>query len=261
MMNFETLIYQQEGYIGTLTINRPNALNALNATVLTELKSFAEQVKNKGDIRALIITGSGEKAFVAGADIKAMQSMTPQEATDFSYMAQAAFNAIEALPFAVIAAVNGFALGGGCELALSCDIILASEKAKFGLPEATLGLLPCFGGTQRLPRAIGLYKAKEMVFTGDFYTATACEAMGFVNRVIAPEELLNQAYAMAKTIASRGPIAVAKAKVSMHTGFDLSLAEGLKQEGALFGQLFTTADQKEGIGAFVEKRIPDFKGN
>lgn len=260
-MNFETLQYQQEGYVGTLTINRPDALNALNNTVLAELKSFAEQAKSKSDLRVLIITGSGEKAFVAGADIKAMQSMTAAEATEFSYTAQAAFNAIEALPFAVIAAVNGFALGGGCELALSCDIILASEKAKFGLPESTLGLLPCFGGTQRLPRAIGLYKAKEMVFTGDFYSAAACEAMGFVNRVIAPEELLNQASAMAQTIASRGPIAVAKAKESMHTGFDLSLADGLKQEGALFGELFHTADQKEGIGAFVEKRKPNFKGN
>ena len=260
-MNFETLIYQQEGYIGTLTINRPNALNALNATVLAELKSFAEQASKKGDIRALIITGSGEKAFVAGADIKAMQGMSAQEATDFSYAAQAAFHAIESLPFAVIAAVNGFALGGGCELALSCDIILASEKAKFGLPETTLGLLPCFGGTQRLPRAIGLYKAKEMVFTGEFYTAEACEAMGFVNRVLAADALLAEARAMATTITSRGPIAVAKAKESMHTGFDLSLTEGLKQEGALFGTLFHTADQKEGIGAFVEKRTPDFKGN
>ncbi|WP_410879388.1 enoyl-CoA hydratase/isomerase family protein [Myroides sp. DW712] len=259
-MNFETLQYQQEGYVGTLTINRPDALNALNKTVLAELKSFAEQAKNKGDIRALIITGSGEKAFVAGADIKSMQAMTPAEATEFAYTAQAAFNAIEALPFAVIAAVNGFALGGGCELALSCDIILASEKAKFGLPEATLGLLPCFGGTQRLPRAIGLYKAKEMVFTGNFYSAVACEAMGFVNRVVAPEELLNQAQAMAQKIASRGPIAIAKAKDSMHTGYDLSLTDGLKQEGALFGTLFTTADQKEGIGAFIEKRTPDFKG-
>lgn len=259
-MNFETLIYQQEGYIGTLTINRPNALNALNETVLAELKSFAAQVKDKSDLRALIITGSGEKAFVAGADIKAMQNMTPQEATAFSVTAQAAFNAIEALPFAVIAAVNGFALGGGCELALSCDIILASEKAKFGLPESTLGLLPCFGGTQRLPRAIGLYKAKEMVFTGDFYSAAACEAMGFVNRVVAADDLLNQAQKMAQTIASRGPIAVAKAKESMHTGYDLSLAAGLKQEGALFGELFNTADQKEGIGAFIEKRTPDFKG-
>lgn len=260
-MNFETLIYQQEGFVGTLTINRPEALNALNTIVLAELKSFAEQIKNKSDIRVLILTGSGEKAFVAGADIKAMQNMTPQEATDFSNTAQMAFNAIEALPFAVIAAVNGFALGGGCELALSCDIILASEKAKFGLPESTLGLLPCFGGTQRLPRAIGLYKAKEMVFTGDFYSAAACEAMGFVNCVIAPEELLNQAHAMAKTIASRGPIAVAKAKNSLHTGFDLTLEEGLKQEALLFGELFTTADQKEGIGAFIEKRVPNFKGN
>ncbi|MBP1165447.1 enoyl-CoA hydratase [Chryseobacterium sp. PvR013] len=259
-MNFETLLYQQEGYIGTLTINRPEALNALNETVLKELKSFAEQIRSHKDIRVLIITGSGEKAFVAGADIKAMQGMTPQEATDFSTMAQAAFNSIEALPFAVIAAVNGFALGGGCELALSCDLILASEKAKFGLPEVTLGLLPCFGGTQRLPRAIGLYKAREMVFSGEFYSAEACKELGFVNRVIAPAELWNEARKLAATIASRGPVAIAKAKQSLNTGVDLPITEGLQQEAALFGELFDTKDHQEGIGAFIEKRNPDFKG-
>jgi enoyl-CoA hydratase len=233
-MNFETLIYQQEGHIGTLTINRPQALNALNETVLKELKSFADQIENNKDIRVLIITGSGEKAFVAGADIKAMQGMTQKEATDFSNVAQTAFNAIEELPFAVIAAVNGFALGGGCELALSCDIILASEKAKFGLPEVTLGLLPCFGGTQRLPRAIGLYKAREIVFSGEFYSAADCAAFGFVNRVIAPEELLNEARKLATTIASRGPVSVAKAKQSLNTGFELHLTDGLKQEAPYF---------------------------
>lgn len=259
-MNFETLIYQQEGNIGTLTINRPQALNALNETVLKELKSFADQIRSNKDIRVLIITGSGEKAFVAGADIKAMQGMTPKEATDFSIAAQTAFNAIEELPFAVIAAVNGFALGGGCELALSCDIILASEKAKFGLPEVTLGLLPCFGGTQRLPRAIGLYKAREMVFSGEFYSAEACREFGFVNRVIAPEELLNKAQKLAATIASRGPVSVAKAKQSLNVGFELHITEGLKQEADLFGDLFNTEDHNEGIGAFIEKRNPDFKG-
>lgn len=259
-MNFETLAYQQQGHIGTLTINRPQALNALNETVLKELKSFADQIRLNKDIRVLIITGSGEKAFVAGADIKAMQGMTPKEAEDFSIMAQAAFNAIEALPFAVIAAVNGFALGGGCELALSCDIILASEKAKFGLPEVTLGLLPCFGGTQRLPRAIGLYKAREMVFSGEFYPAAACKELGFVNRVVAPEELLNEVQKLAETIASRGPIAVAKAKESLNTGFELHITDGLKQESVLFGELFNTQDHSEGIGAFIEKRQPDFTG-
>ncbi|NIF06128.1 crotonase [Chryseobacterium sp. Tr-659] len=260
-MIFETLIYQQNGHIGTLTINRPQALNALNEQVLTELKSFADQIKSDKNIRVLIITGSGEKAFVAGADIKAMQQMTPKEAEEFSIAAQTAFNAIEELPFAVIAAVNGFALGGGCELALSCDIILASGKAKFGLPETTLGLLPCFGGTQRLPRAIGLYKAREMVFSGEFYSAEACKDFGFVNHVFAPEELMNEAQKLAITIASRGPVAVAKAKQSLNTGFELHITDGLKQEAALFGELFTTEDHNEGIGAFIEKRSPDFKGN
>ncbi|AZA83717.1 crotonase [Chryseobacterium lactis] len=259
-MNFETLVYQQNNHIGLLTINRPQALNSLNEQVLKELKLFAEHIKSDRDIRVLIITGSGEKAFVAGADIKAMQEMTPQQAEDFSIAAQTAFNAIEELPFAVIAAVNGFALGGGCELALSCDIILASEKARFGLPEVTLGLLPCFGGTQRLPRAVGLYKAREMVFSGEFYSAEVCKEFGFVNRVIVPEELLNEAQKLAETIASRGPVAVAKAKQSLNTGFELHIKEGLQQEAALFGELFTTTDHHEGISAFIEKRQPHFKG-
>ncbi|MCL1668080.1 enoyl-CoA hydratase-related protein [Elizabethkingia ursingii] len=259
-MDFETLIYTQDGYTGILTINRPQALNALNVDVLKELKVFTDYIKTNTDIRTLIITGAGDKAFVAGADIKAMQGMTPEEAEEFSATAQAVFNAIEALPFAVIAAVNGFALGGGCELALACDIILASEKARFGLPEVTLGLLPCFGGTQRLPRAIGLYKAKEMIFSGEFYTAESCKEFGFVNRVIAPEKLLDEACKLAATIASRGPSAVAKAKHSLNTGVEIHITDGLKQEAYLFGELFDTEDHNEGIGAFVEKRTPDFKG-
>ncbi|OPC34535.1 enoyl-CoA hydratase-related protein [Elizabethkingia miricola] len=259
-MNFETLIYTQDGYTGILTINRPQALNALNADVLKELKVFTDYIKTNKEIRALIITGAGDKAFVAGADIKAMQGMTSEEAERFSVTAQAVFDAIEALPFAVIAAVNGFALGGGCELALACDIILASEKARFGLPEVTLGLLPCFGGTQRLPRAIGLYKAKEMIFSGEFYTAENCKEFGFVNRVIASEDLLDEACKLAGTIASRGPVAVAKAKQSLNTGTEIHIDEGLKQEAYLFGELFNTVDHHEGIGAFIEKRSPDFKG-
>ncbi|MGH1516641.1 enoyl-CoA hydratase/isomerase family protein [Chryseobacterium sp. JK1] len=260
-MNFETLLYQQNGHIGTLTINRPQALNALNEQVLKELKSFADEIRADKSVRVLIVTGSGEKAFVAGADIKAMQEMSPKEAEVFSKAAQSAFNAIEELPFAVIAAVNGFALGGGCEVALACDIIIASEKAKFGLPEVTLGLLPCFGGTQRLPRAIGLYKAREMVFSGEFYSAQSCKELGFVNHVFAPEELLNETLKLAQTIASRGPVAVAKAKQSLNTGFEMHLTEGLHQEAVLFGELFTTEDHNEGIGAFVEKRSPSFIGN
>lgn len=259
-MNFNTLIYRQETNIGILTINRPSALNALNEEVLNELKLFCQQIINDPDIRVLVITGAGEKAFVAGADIKAMQGMIAKEAEEFSTFAQNVFNTIEELPFAVIAAVNGFALGGGCELALACDIILASEKAKFGLPEVTLGLLPSFGGTQRLPRAVGLYKAREMVFSGEFYSAEQCKMFGFVNRVIAPEELLNEAQKLALTIASRGPIAVAKAKKSLITGFELPISDGLTQESQLFGELFNTKDHQEGLEAFIEKRNPQFKG-
>ncbi len=259
-MEFETLIYQQNNHVGVVTINRPQALNALNEKVLQELALLAGHIKSDKNIRVLIITGSGEKAFVAGADIKAMQKMTPQQAEEFSITAQTAFNAIESLPFAVIAAVNGFALGGGCELALSCDIILESEKAKFGLPEVSLGLLPCFGGTQRLPRAVGLYKAREMVFSGEFYSARQCREFGFVNQVITPEDLLNEAQKLAETIASRGPVAVAKAKQSLNTGFELHINDGLKQEAALFGELFSTEDHHEGINAFIEKREPHFKG-
>ncbi|NSL87133.1 crotonase [Chitinophaga sp. Mgbs1] len=259
-MNFETLLYQQDGFIGTLTINRPQALNALNKQVLAELKSFAMQARQTKDLRVLIITGAGDKAFVAGADIKSMQGMSPSEAQAFSLMAQDTFNAIEALPFAVIAAVNGFALGGGCELALSCDVIFASEKAKFGLPEVTLGLLPSFGGTQRLPRAIGLYKAREIVFSGDFYTAAACKELGFVNHVVAHEELLNEVEKLACTIASRSPVAIGRAKQSLNAGFEIHIDEGFKQEAALFGELFNTEDHKEGIAAFIEKRKATFAG-
>lgn len=259
-MNFETILFELNGAVGTLTINRPQALNSLNDTVLRELKSFADQIKENKEVRVLIITGSGEKAFVAGADIKSMQGMSEAEAAAFSKMAQDSFNAIEALPFPVIAAVNGFALGGGCELALSCDIIYASEKAKFGLPEVTLGLLPCFGGTQRLPRAVGLYQAREMVFSGEFYTAAQCQAFGFVNKVFAPEALLEGATKLANTIATRGPVALALAKKSLNTGTEMTIDKGLEQEALLFGQLFNTSDSQEGIGAFIEKRAPDFKG-
>ncbi|HUH72920.1 MAG TPA: enoyl-CoA hydratase-related protein [Chitinophagales bacterium] len=258
-MNFETLTYQEEGQIAILTINRPQALNALNDQVLNDLKEFTKQIKKSENIRALIITGAGEKAFVAGADIKAMQGMTPQEAEKFARKAQDIFDSIEALPIAVIAAVNGFALGGGCEFAMTCNIILASEKAKFGLPEVTLGLLPSFGGTQRLPRAVGLYKANEMIFSGEFYTAQQAKDMGLVNRVYAPEELMNEAKKLANTIASRAPIAIAKAKKSIYKGLDLPIDKGLKKEAQLFGKLFSTKDSEEGINAFVEKRKADFK--
>ncbi len=259
-MKYETLEFVKEGHVGLLTVRRPEALNALNAQVLKELGAFAQDVAKDTEVRALVITGAGEKAFVAGADIKAMAEMTPAAAQSFSVTAQNAFTDIANLPFAVIAAVNGFALGGGCELALACDIIIASEKAKFGLPEVTLGLLPAFGGTQRLSRAVGLNKAREMVFSGEFYSAQACLDMGLFNKVTTPEELLSEAKKLANTIASRAPVAVAKAKLAMNKGFEVHIDEGLRQESELFGELFNTQDQKEGIGAFIEKRQPQFAG-
>lgn len=259
-MKFENLVFEQEGFVGTLTIQRPQALNALNSQVLDEVTSFVEAMKGRKDIRALIITGAGDKAFVAGADIKQMTSMNPTEAQTFAHKGQRAFDGLEQLPFAVIAAVNGFALGGGCELALACDIILASEKAKFGLPEVSLGLLPSFGGTQRLARAVGMYKARELIFTGEFFSAEEGLRMGLISKVLAPDQLLPEAKRMAALIATRGPIAVAKAKRAVNDGYDLLLKDGLTQEAKLFGELFATQDQKEGTGAFVEKRKPDFKG-
>jgi enoyl-CoA hydratase len=256
----ETLLFEKKGHIGYLTFNRPKALNALNTTVLSELKTLLGELKDDAELRCLIVTGSGEKAFVAGADIKQMTGLNTDEATEFAKAGQEAFNALEALPVPVIAAVNGFALGGGLELAISCDIILASEKAKFGLPEVTLGLFPAFGGTQRLARSIGLFKAREMIYTGDFYSAADGAAMGFVNHVVAPEALMETAEKMAGTIAKRGPIAVAEAKSVMNDGFDRLLSEGLDMEAGRFGKLFATEDAKEGTTAFVEKRPANFQG-
>ncbi|WP_228452213.1 enoyl-CoA hydratase-related protein [Chryseobacterium sp. c4a] len=259
-MTFTNLLYKKEGHIGILTINRPQFLNSLNKQVLNELKSFAEQVKRDQEIRVLIITGAGEKAFVSGADLKAMQEMTWEETKDFGEVAQAAINAMEMLHFPVIAAVNGVAIGGGCELALSCDIILAGEKAKFGLPEVMFGIIPCLGGTLRLPRAIGLYKAKEMIFSGELYSVQACKEFGFVNQIVPQEELMNEALKLANKIASKGPSAITKAKQSLDKGSELCIADGLKQEAYLFNELIKTEDHKEGITAFIEKRIPYFRG-
>lgn len=260
-MKMNTLSFEQDGYIGTLTINRPEALNALNTEVLKELITFITHVQQIKDLRVLLVTGSGTKAFVAGADIKEMAAMNAVEAREFAELGQRAFNGFTQLPFAVIATVNGFALGGGCELALACDIIIASEKAQFGLPETTLGLLPCFGGTQRLARAVGLFKAREMIFSGNFYSAETALKMGMINSISPAENLLGSALKLAATIASRGPIAIGSAKKVINNGYELPLDEGLKAEAIAFGALFQTSDQKEGTSAFIEKRTPLFQGS
>jgi enoyl-CoA hydratase len=206
----------------------------------------------------VILTGAGEKAFVAGADIAAMSKLGPAEAREFAALGHRTLNALEALPVVTIAAVNGFALGGGCELAMACDLIYASEKARFGQPEVNLGLIPGFGGTQRLVRRVGLMRAKEMIFTGEVYDAATARAVGLCLEVLAPEKLLEAARAKARVIASRGPAAVATCKRVMQQGADQLLPQALDAERLAFAGLFGTAETREGMAAFLEKRPASF---
>ena len=240
-----------------LTISRPDALNALNAQVLDELLVAISALAARADLRAVVLTGAG-RAFVAGADIKSMSSMSPEGAEEFGTRGHDVMSAIAALPCPVLAAVNGFALGGGLELALACDLIYASTQAKFGLPEVTLGLIPGFGGTQRLARLIGPHAAREMIFTGQIIPATRAKDLGLVLALFEPDDLLGEVHAIAKTIASRGPRAVRIAKRTVAAGLDLPLKEGLQTEVNAFGHLFDHDEPREGMRAHLEKRSPTF---
>ena len=255
------VLLEKKGHIAVATINRPKALNALNSQVLEDIDQLVEQVKADDEIRALVITGSGEKAFVAGADIGEMSTLTKEGGTAFGKHGNDVFRAIEMLPIPTIAAVNGFALGGGCELALSCDIILASEKAKFGQPEVSLGITPGFSGTQRLPRRVGIAKAKELIFSGRMIKADEAEKIGLVNAVFAPEALMDGALEMAKSFTKNAPIAVKYAKACIDRGMQMDMDDGIAIENELFAMCFATADQKEGMGAFLEKRPARFTNN
>ena len=257
-MPFETLKLAHDGAVSTLTIDRPKALNALSAQVLKELELALAEVKARPEARALIVTGGGEKAFVAGADISEMQAYSTTQALAFAEAGHRVFAALEALPLVTIAAVNGWALGGGLELALSCDLVYASEKAKLGVPEVTLAVIPGFGGTQRLTRLLGKARAKELVFTGDPVDAAKAKELGLVNDVVAPDQLLAKATEVAKKIASRGPLAIAQAKRVIEHGADLSLSAANELERQAFAGLFGSADQKEGMKAFLEKRAASF---
>ena len=259
-MNFNTLEFNVEGSLGFLKINRAQALNALNKELIQELTEFATALKSRDDIRCLVITGAGEKAFVAGADIKEMEDKDPQSGAEMALLGQKAFHLLEELPYPVIAAVNGFALGGGLELALACDFIVASKKAKLGLPEVGLGLIPGYGGTQRLARSIGKANARLMAMTGDIYSAEQCEKWGLVSLLTEPEELLPTVTKIASTIASRGPVALGFVKKAINQGYDHTEAAGLKMEADLFGQVFQTEDKKIGIQAFLAKQKPEFVG-
>jgi enoyl-CoA hydratase len=242
-----------------ITIDRPKALNALNRQVLTEMSHAIAQVAANPTMRAMIVTGAGEKAFVAGADIAEMAQFTRTEALAFGELGHQVFDALEGLAIPVIAAVNGFALGGGCELALACDFIYAGDKARFGLPEVTLSVIPGFGGTQRLTRLLGRARAKEMIFTGEMIDAAKAKDVGLALEVVPQTELLAHCKKIAATIGKRGPLAVAQAKRVINRGADQSLAEGNRVEREGFSTLFGTADQKEGMAAFLAKRPPEFK--
>ena len=260
MSTYENILFEKDNGIGLVTINRPKALNALNGPTLRELDQLCDEIAADRSIQVVIITGSGEKSFVAGADITEMQSLSAIEGRNWGKLGQAVFNKIEGLPQPVIAAINGFALGGGCELAMACDIRIASEKAKFGQPEVGLGITPGFGGTQRLPRLVGKGRAKELLFTADTIDAAEAYRIGLVNKVLPPAELMNAAKGVAQKIMSRAPVAVQLCKAAVNEGMDVDLESGIAYEAEVFGLCFATADQKEGMAAFVEKRKVTFVG-
>ncbi len=257
-MDFKNLTIAKEENVAVLTINRPKALNALNTELLNELDKAIDVLKEEDDVFVIIITGEG-KAFVAGADIGEMRDMSPEEAREFAILGSRIFRKIELMDKVVIAAVNGFALGGGCELALCCDIILGGEKAKFGQPEVGLGICLGFAGTQRLPQLVGVKKAKELIFTGDIIDAEEAGRIGLVNHVISQDELMTKAIEMAKKIASKGQIAVRYAKVAINRGIGTDMDTGNAIETDLFALCFANEDQKEGMTAFLEKRKAVFK--
>lgn len=258
-MEYKNLILEVKDGIGTIKINRPKALNALNSETLNELASALENFERDRSVRVLIVTGEGDRAFVAGADIVEMKDMDPKRAMDFSRKGHLVLSMIENMPKAVIAAVNGYALGGGLELALSCDIIYASDKARFGFPEITLGIHPGFGGTQRAPRLIGLSKAKELILTGKMISAQEAYELGLVNKVVAHEELMNEVLKVAESIKGLSLMAVRFAKECVNKSLYLAIEEALTLEATNFGLCFGTKDQKEGMQAFLEKRKPNFR--
>lgn len=259
-MEYKNLEVKIEKGIATITINRPKALNALNIETLKELENVLEVLQNDDGVKVIVITGAGEKAFVAGADISEMKDMTVFEAKKFAELGQKVFRKIELMKKPVIAAVNGYALGGGCELALACDIRIASFNAKFGQPEVGLGIIPGFGGTQRLPRIVGVSKAKELIYTGDMIDAEEALRIGLISKVVEQDKLLEEAYDIAKKIISKGLVAVSLAKEAINKSLEVDIDSGMEYEANAFAMCFGTQDQKEGMAAFLEKRAPKFEG-
>jgi enoyl-CoA hydratase len=260
METFSTLLYDVDGDgVATVTINRPDQLNALSRRVVAELGGAFRRAKADDAVRGVVLTGAGDRAFAAGADIAEFAEMDALGGHRFALSGQTVFNQIEAMPKPVVAAVNGFALGGGCELAMACHLRVASEAAQFGQPEVNLGLIPGFGGTQRLPRLVGRGVAAELLLTGERITAQRAYEVGLVNRVAAADALLAVARELVLAIASKAPMAVAFALQALRAA-DLPLPQGLQQEAALFGQCCATEDFAEGVGAFLNRRKPEFQG-
>ena len=260
-MAYENILYQAEDRIATITFNRPKALNALNAALLDEFSLALDKIAADENIHVLVLTGAGDKSFVAGADINELATYNSLSAKNFARKGHNIIAKLQELPIAVIAAVNGFALGGGTEIAIASDFIYASENAKFGQPEINLGLIPGFGGTQRLPRLIGMNRAKELVFTGKMISAAEAEKIGLVNKVIPPDQLMEEVIQTAKEIAFKGRTSLRAAKQTINHGMNTDLATGIHIEIDGFGLCYGSADAKEGTAAFLEKRKPDFKGS
>ncbi|KPJ60039.1 MAG: hypothetical protein AMJ46_08915 [Latescibacteria bacterium DG_63] len=259
-MAYENILFEKKDKRGTITLNRPKVLNALNIATIDELRRVLLEIRHDDDVSVVIVTGSGEKAFVAGADIREFVGLSPEAARHFSLSGQHVFRLIEKLGKPSIAAINGFALGGGCELAMACTIRVASEKAKLGQPELNLGLIPGYAGTQRLTRLVGKGRSMELILSGRFVDAQEAYQIGLVNKVTSPEELMPTCEEMAKVFVSKPALAVRYAMEAIDEGSQVSLEEGSYIEANMFGLCFSTEDMKEGVGAFLEKREPKFTG-
>ncbi len=261
MSEYKNVIVEVKESVLIITISREKVLNALNRETLAELQNIFNHYWSDDNIKCVILTGAGEKAFVAGADIKEMVHLNVLESTELAANGHFLMKTIQYFPKPVIAAVNGFALGGGCELALACDIRLASENAKLGQPEVNLGIIPGYGGTQRLPRLVGKGKAMQLILTGEMIDAKEAHRIGLVDEVYPADQLMDKAMEMAKVISAKGPVAIATAKECINRGLDINLSAGSDLEKANFSLLFSTDDKKEGMNAFLEKRKPQFKGH
>lgn len=259
-MSYENILVEMRGPMAVITLNRPKVLNALNAATLRELDAAITETAGKKEIRAILLTGAGEKAFAAGADIQELAQVSAIEGHELALRGQRIFDRIENCGKPVIACVNGFALGGGCELAMACTFRIASETARFGQPEVKLGLIPGYGGSQRLPRLVGKGAALKLLLTGEMISAAEALRLGLVEEVVPPDQLLSRAEQIAQAIASVAPIAVEKCIAAVHAGYDLSLREALDLEASLFGLCCATEDKTEGTKAFLEKRVTSWKG-